>query len=126
MTQTVNRIRVPVTTTGSAGSATGEVTTDAPGGIRGYLENVYVDYHASAPATTDVTISEADGPARTLLTLTDTNTDADVAPRKLEQDTVGADLASSTRYSLAGQITVTVAGADALTNCVVVYLDVLQ
>ena len=45
---------VKVTTTGSAGSATG---TGYSGSLNGYLVDIYLDFNASAPASTDTTVS---------------------------------------------------------------------
>ncbi len=56
---------IHVTTTGSAGSATGTGTSDEL--VTGYIEAVLHDFHASAPATTDSTVAEVGGLARTIL-----------------------------------------------------------
>ena len=47
--------QVSITTTGSAGSASGSGYLT---GIVGFLLDVYLNYHASCPATADVTISD--------------------------------------------------------------------
>lgn len=116
---------VKVTTTGAAGSAAGTGTTEA--GVRGFIESIQVDYHASAPATTDVTIAEASNMARTLLTLTNNATDKIVYPRVQVHDTAGAALTlDGTRANVARiyvpgvKLTVTLAQCDALTDAVVV------
>lgn len=123
---TISQVRIPVTTTGSAGSATG---TASSGAINGLLYDLYVKYHASAPAgTTDVTISETGGAARTFLTLTNTATSGSKPVRIPAVDATGA--ANSTAdhaHALGGtSITVTVAQSDALTNCVEVYAYILE
>lgn len=117
---------IKVTTTGSAGAAAGTGTSDNV--ITGYLEAIQVDY-TSQPATTDVTVAEAQAPARTLLALTNNNTDAVKYPRVQVHDTAGTALtldgtrANVTRIYLSGvRVTVTVAQGDAATNGLIVRL----
>lgn len=112
---------VRVTTTGSAGSATGSATSTA---MHGFLLDAYLNYHASAPATTDVTIAHVDPTMGNVLVVTDANTDARFVPRETVQTTAGAtsDPDGYDRIALNGKITVSVAGADALTDCVVATL----
>jgi hypothetical protein len=45
---------IKITTTGSAGSAAGSAES-VP--IQGFLLDVYLDYHASSPGTTDLTVA---------------------------------------------------------------------
>lgn len=115
--------RVAVTTTGAAGSATGSAQTiDLP--LGSWLIGVRVDYHASAPATTDVTISETDGLGQTLLTLTDNNTDGVYYPVTEICDDEGTAITGSyNMYAVEGPLTVAVAGCDALTDAVVVTIQ---
>lgn len=127
MSQSANSIRLAITTTGSSGSAVGELTTNVPGGIRGYLYSVYLDYHASAPSGTDLVISEVGGPARTFLTLTDVNTDGERPIRRSTVGVTGATDGGSAPFALAGtQIKVAVSGSNALTDAVVATLYLLQ
>lgn len=114
-----------VTTTGGAGVSAGAATSDLP--VTGYVEAIQADYHASAPATTDLTITEAGGLARTLLTLANTATDAVKYPRVQVHDTAGTALTldgtrtNVARFYVAGQkLTATLAQCDDLTNAVVV------
>ena len=107
--QTVN-----ITTTGDAGSAIGSGTTIP---IQGFLLDVFLNYHASAPATTDVTISEE--VFGNIVVKSNNATDIWLAPRK---DTVDAAAAATGVYDLVpikGPLTIAVAGADALTDCLV-------
>lgn len=127
MAQAINSIRIPVTTTGSAGSATGDTTTAIPQGIRGALMSFYVDCHASLPATTDITITEVGGAGRTLFTLTNRNTGGEFPVRISEVGTTGTAGSGVTTFLLDGtQIKVALAQANALTNAVVVYAYILQ
>lgn len=117
--------RVNVTTTGSAGSATGTATTTLP--VYGILGAIEIDYHGSAPATTDVTISESGEFGRTLLTRTNTATDGTFYPAPLITDATGTATTSYGTYILTGElISVSVAQCDALTNAVVVTIQTLK
>lgn len=125
MPQAINGIRLPVTTTGSAGSAAGDATSAT---ISGVLLNVYLKFHASAPgATTDVTITEVGGAGRTLLTLTNTATSGNFPIRIPEVGVTGTALTGTTPFYLPGTaIKVAVAQCDALTEAVVAFFDILQ
>lgn len=117
--------RIAVTTTGSAGSATGTGTSTSP--VRGVLNGIKIDYHASAPVTTDVTIAESTGMVRTLLTRTSSATDGVFYPGAQQHDTSAATVTSYAPYILAGDyVTVTVAECDALTDAVVVLIHTLE
>lgn len=121
---TFSEVYIPVTTTGSAGSATGSGVSNV---INGLIYSIYVKYHASAPGTTDVTISETTGATRTFLTLTNTNTSGTKPAYVAAVDATGTALTSYVATALAGRtVTVSVAGCDALTNAVEVYLYVLE
>lgn len=84
-------ISLDVTTTGSAGSASG--TTDpAVAGTYGHLVGAWIDYRGQ-PATADLVVKETiNGTARTLVTLTNQNTDRAWYPMTLGQDGTGANL----------------------------------
>lgn len=114
-----NTYSVAVTTTGSAGSATGNGTSET---MLGYLVDVFLDYHASAPSTTDVTIAFATRGGN-ILVATDTNTDTLFHPRVKAVDSAGAAITNSHDHVLLNQaVTVSVAGADALAPCVTAYI----
>ncbi len=117
--------KIKVTTTGSAGSATGSATSFRP--VTGLLTGVKIDYHASAPATTDVTITESSGMARTLLTRTSSATDGVFYPSAQQHDTAASTVTSYTPFDIKGDyVTVTIAECDALTDAVVVTLHTLE
>lgn len=119
----IDIVQLKVTTVGSAGSAAGSATTDTR--VNGRILAVHVDY-TSQPATTDVTLAST-LPTQTILTLTDSNTDALDYPRKLVQGATGADLtAIYDNFIVAGYLTATVAQGDAVTDGVVVtvYLEI--
>jgi hypothetical protein len=117
---------VAVTTTGSAGSATGTATFK---GLRGLLTGRNVNWHASAPAgTSDITIVEAnDAGSVTLYTKTNSVTDNNVPFLTAAGDNAGA--AITDQYIpitlRGGTITVTVSQSDALTDCAIVELTVV-
>lgn len=105
---------VTITTTGSAGSAAGSGVTGEI--VNGMLYGCYLDYHASAPATTKLVIQDSAG--RVLWTGTANNngignTDKILFPR--------AGVAASEMVPLAGRkITFAVSLSDALTGALVV------
>ena len=114
---------IKVTTVGSAGSAVGATTQSLP--VAGYLEAVKIDYHASAPATTDVNINEVGGLGRTLLTVANNATDTTYYPRPAIHSASGVASATEVdRYYLDPcRIQVGVAGSDALTDVVTVTIQ---
>lgn len=76
--------------TGEAGSATGSGITNT--GITGRLIGVHLDFVADTPNTTDTTISCADAPAVTFLTITNSSTDAWYYPRSQVHGVTGTAL----------------------------------
>lgn len=110
-----------VTTTGTSGAATGSATTAM---LPGYLEDVYVDYGAGAPPTTDVTLAYA-GRGGTILAVGNYATDILLAPRLKPVDNASASITNAyDRFPLWDKVTVTV--ADAATPSVTVYLRVFR
>lgn len=111
---------VAIITTGSAGSATGSTTTDA---IIGELIDVYLDFHASAPATTDTTIAFPSG--GNILVVTDSSTDARIAPRQKCVDNANTAITNSfAPFVLNSPLTISLAGCDALAPAVTVTIRV--
>jgi hypothetical protein len=116
---------ITVTTAGVAGSAVG--SADLPYKLDPcLLEAVKIDYHASAPVTTDVTISEVQGLGRNLLVVSNNATDGTYYPRHTTHDPVAADAGNKTPYVIEGTIRVSVAQADALTGAVQVWLQTVD
>lgn len=108
---------ISITTTGADGSATGS-DTSIP--IMGFLLDVYINYHASAPATTDVTIS--DSVFGNLIVKSNNATDIWLAPRKQTQDAAAADTGMYDLIPLNSALTISIAGSNALADCAVVTL----
>ena len=109
---------VSVTTTGSAGSATGSGTTSYP--IIGEILGIYLNFHASAPATTDTTIATTNAPVFNILVVSNSATDAYKAPRSGAVDAANAAITNSNvPFVVADTITVSLAQCDALTGAVV-------
>lgn len=100
-----------ITTTGSAGTATGSAVTPT---LYGFLEMVRIDYNAM-PVTTDITISEVGGLNRTLLTISNSNTDAVYYPRSVVHDAAGVAIVGGYAkiYLYGYPLQVSVAQADA-------------
>jgi hypothetical protein len=114
---------IAVTTTGSAGSATGTGTATELI-YNGRISKVFLDYNAAAPATTDVSI--IDGAGNVLWLLSNNNTDGTFYPAILQND--GTDTPLTVNYEkpiVSGStLNVSVAGADALAPCVTVTITV--
>jgi hypothetical protein len=116
---------IKVNTVGSAGSAAGATALSLP--IAGYLEAVKIDYNGSAPATTDVNVVDIGGIGRTLLIVSNSNTDTVYYPQPHVASPLGVVSSShtSTPYYLDPvRIQVGVAGCDALTDAVIVTIQV--
>lgn len=129
MTQVVNEIPLRVTTTGSAGSATGSATTDVPGGITGFLYSVIVKPNATGWAnTTDITVTEVGGAGRALLTITDKNNALASYPvRVAEVNNVAVASGGFAPPALVGaQIQVALAQANAQSPAAEVWLQILR
>lgn len=106
---------VTITTTGGAGAATGSGTmTKTPAG---FLLDIKLDYHASCPATADVTIS--DPTFGTLAVKSNNATDVVIAPRQATVDNAAAATGLYDLYPLNAPLTISIAQADALTGCLV-------
>ncbi len=120
----VTTTQVSVTTTGGAGVSAGNTNS---GSLNGYLLGAYVNYHASAPATTDVTISYGTPAWGNILVLSNINTDTLKLVRMSCVDAAGAAISGMADLPpLDGTVNVAVAGCDDLTGAVVVTLIYLQ
>ena len=106
---------VTVTTVGADGSALGSAQSKA---LKGFLLDIKLDYHASAPAgTTDLTVSDDYG---TILTISNSVTDALIAPRQKPVDNANSAITNAhDRFPLAGPLTFAVAQCNALTAALV-------
>jgi len=108
---------VKITTAGGAGAAVGSETSIP---INGFLLDVFIDYDAAAPATTDVTI--ADPIFGNIIVVSNNATDKWVAPREQTTDSAGADTGMFDLVPLCSALTISVAESDAITDCVTVTL----
>lgn len=123
MQQRIRTYTVAVTTTGSAGSASGSGVTEI---AHGFLLDVFLTYHASAPATTDVTVLQT-GSADNLILVTDNATSGRYAPRQALVTRANAAITNGhDRIPVTGTITVSVAQSDALTGAVTATIRVLE
>ena len=123
---TIEVHKISVTTAGVAGSALGSAIKAVP---RGKIKAIYLDYHASCPATADVTVtSEADStgvpPDVTVLTRSNSATDAWMYPKVQKHDNAGAAITGDYDDPVVhgGVLSVAVAQADALSDCLVAYV----
>lgn len=107
---------VRVTTTGNAGVATGSAKTRA---IRGEILGVLLNFHASAPATTDTTIRTTITPTYTIVVATDSATDVFLTPRAKPVDNANAAITNAhAPFVVFDEVTVALAQCDALTDAV--------
>lgn len=110
-------VDVTVTTVGGAGAASGNA--DSPE-LNGYLLDIYLNFHANAAATTDTTVSYKSPAGGNILVVTDSKTDALIAPRQKMVDNANAAITDSyDRFPLNGTLNVALAQCDALTGAVV-------
>ena len=111
----IEKYTIKVSTTGSDASATGSLVTALP---LCELLAVYANFHASAPASTDTTISSpADPGAVTLLTITNSATDAWYYPTHQLDDASGSAITGAYIPAIVhGNLLVELAGCDALTD----------
>lgn len=123
----IRKRAIPVTTTGSAGSATGTATLSL--GRPGLLMGLSVDFSASAPATTDLTVKADNASGLTLFAVSNTATDVAQTPvLHGAKDEAGAAIAETSAQAFAmfsTGIYVDVAQSVALAPAVTVFVWVL-
>ena len=111
----IEKHTIMISTTGSSGSATGSLVTALP-----YCEllSVRMDFHASAPGTTDTTLSSPGGPVSvTLLTISNSATDAWFYPTHQLDDSSGSAITGAYIPAIIhGNLLTELAGCDALTD----------
>jgi hypothetical protein len=112
-----------VNTVGGAGVAVGEASSRA---LSGTLLDVYLDYHASAPATTDVTISHEDPSRGNIIVRTDSATDGLFSPRVATHKSDSTATGAYDTFPINGKIKVAVAQCNALTGAVTVRLTYID
>ena len=108
---------IEVTTTGNAGSATGSASSKP---FVGEILGLAIDYHGSAPGTTDITIEGATT-GLDLYAKANSVTDTFVVPVLYSVDNAGSALASdvtSRRYCVGEAVKVTLVQCDALATAV--------
>lgn len=113
---------IAVTTTGSAGSASGSGKSLKN---KGELLGIYLDFHASAPGTTDITIAETGQDANhtpaSIYAKANSVTDVYIIPGRLAVSNADAALTNDVtprNYYFGKPLNVSIAQADALTDCV--------
>jgi len=119
----IRKHRVTLTTTGSAGSAvaTSTLTLGRPGFVRA----IKVDYHASAPSTTDLVIKADSSSGTTIFTKSNSATDFGPSPVAMPGIDEGGAATAATDVGSGGfpfgtGLYFDVAQSDALTGALVV------
>lgn len=115
------RETITVTTTGSAGSATG--STDSGGRIKGRVLAVVLNFHADAPSTTDTTVKTkgTHGASYNVLVVSNSATDNYFVPRCEAVDNTGLSIVAGNpqeAFLVDDVLTVAIAQSDALTGAV--------
>jgi len=116
---TIEKHELKVSTTGSAGSASGSGSLALP---LSELVAVHLNFHSSAPSTTDTTIKATGNPLElTILTLTNVNTDAWYYPKVQDDDDVGAAITGAYSDPVIHNkiLNIDLAQCDSLTDAVV-------
>ena len=119
----IERHIIKVSTTGSDASATGSLVVALP-----YCELLagYFNFHASAPGTTDTTVSSPGDPVSvTLLTITNSVADAWYYPGiQMDGNTGSAITGAYVPALIHGNLLVELAGSDALTDALILTIFV--
>jgi len=122
----MNLVVLKVTTTGEDGAAVGTAESELL--ISGEIKAVVLDYHASAPNTTDVNLYMTDAPSYLILDYDDKNTDVGLHPRKQAciddgtAVTIDGTYFDAEPYVVHGKLTLAVAGCNALTDAVTAWI----
>jgi hypothetical protein len=122
----IRTTQIKVTTTGTDAAATG--ATNSNYAVCGKIKAIRINYSADAPDTTDVVITERVGTTdwQTIHTETNSKTDVMRYPRVAVNDNAESVVTYDGTneiyedYVVYGQIRVSVAGSDAITDCVIV------
>lgn len=118
----IRTITLSIDTAGVAGSASGSAVSEH---VEGFILDVDANYHASAPATTDLTVKQT-GRTENIIANTDSATDARWSPRAAVHTAAGAAVTNGhDRYPVNGTITASLAQSDALTAACVVTIRIL-
>tara|TARA_Y100000310_G_scaffold126272_3_gene125047 strand:+ start:6840 stop:7214 length:375 start_codon:yes stop_codon:yes gene_type:complete len=120
----IEKHKIAVATTGSAGSATGTAVLALPASE---LVAVFLDFNASAPSTTDTTLKAIGGDLAdiTVLTVTNSATDGWYFPGEQMDDNAAAAITGAYQHPLIHQnLSIDLAQADALSPCLTAYVFV--
>ena len=111
----IQHLQLVVVAAGSAGTATGSTKAAFP--IDGVLLSVTLDFSASAAATSDTTLKmlkNGGGPDLTLLTISNSATDAVYQPRHAIHTSAGAAITDQyTAVPISGYLEASIAQANA-------------
>jgi hypothetical protein len=111
--------KVAITTTGVAGSATGNADSEP---IRGEILGVFLKY-TTQPGTADVTIKATSPADYNLLVVTNGNTDGYIALRAKPVDNANTAITNAhAPFAVAGKVNVAVAQGDAATDALIAHI----
>ena len=121
--QTIEQRTLSIDTAGADGAAVGSGSIDD---LYGFLLDIYLNFHASAPATTDTTVAYSDPALGNIVVLTSSVTDVLLAPRKTVCDAAAGALAAYDLCPLNGSVSISLAQCNALTGAVAVTLSYIR
>lgn len=99
----VNLEQFTITTTGSAGTASGSKQSDGP--LRGHVYGLYLDYAAGITTTTDLTITTTSAPIATLMTRANSAMDGWFYPAAQQTGSTGSGTGTYDRFPVADFLT---------------------
>jgi hypothetical protein len=109
---------ITVTATGTAGSASGNTDSDGP--IRGHIYAIHIDFTGGITTTTDTTITLAD-PSLTIMTLSNSATDAWFYPVVQQTNSAAGGTSTYDRVPVSGRVNVAIAQSTAADTVVTVW-----
>lgn len=117
--------QIDVTTSGSAGAASGSQRTDSP--VRGFVYAIKIDYDGAAPGSTTVELVEEGGLAQMLVDLDAGNSDLTLYPRVQETQNDNTPTGAHGFYFVDGRhLALSVSNSDPLANAVRATIQMLE
>ncbi len=123
MSQVIETKSVTITTVGEDRSATGNATISD---VNGFLLDLYLDWHASAPASSVATLTYGTPSYGTIVAAPAGNTDTLLAPRNESCSTDGSSTGLYDCFVVNGSLVITVTLSNALAGCLVATIRYIE
>lgn len=107
----IDRVQTTITTVGANGSAAGKAVLKTPGGPAKLL-GLGIDYVGQPAGSTDITVKDANGPAGTVYSKSNSNTDVYVRPALPQHKADGTAIESPALAPVVDNLLVEVAQGD--------------